>query len=31
MFSTPVGPTIVVCDILAFLVCFIIGKIKKTN
>ena len=31
MFSTPVGPTIVVCDILAFFVCFIIGKIKKTN
>ena len=31
MFSTPVGPTIVVCDILAFLVCFIIGKIKKIN
>lgn len=28
IFSTPVGPTIVVCDILAFLVCFIIGKIK---
>lgn len=31
LFSTPVGPTIVVCDILAFLVCFIIGKIKMNN
>ena len=31
IFSTPVGPTIVVCNILAFLVCFAIGKIKKIN
>ncbi len=31
IFSTPVGPTIVVCDILAFLVCFIVGKINKNN
>ena len=29
IFSTPVGPTIVVCDILAFLVCFVVGKIKR--
>ena len=29
LFSTPVGPTIVVCDILAFLVCFVVGKVKK--
>lgn len=27
--STPVGPTIVVCDIIAFLACFAIGKIAK--
>ena len=31
IFSTPVGPTIVLCDILAFLACFIIGKIKKNS
>lgn len=31
IFSTPVGPTIVVCDILAFLICFIIGKIKRSS
>ena len=31
LLSTPVGPTIVVCDILAFLVCFVIGKVKKNN
>ena len=31
IFSTPVGPTIVVCDILAFLVCFAIGKIRKND
>ena len=31
IFSTPVGPTIVVCDILAFLVCFIIGKIRRNS
>lgn len=31
IFSTPVGPTIVVCDILAFLVCFVIGKIRKND
>ena len=31
IFSTPVGPTIVVCNILAFLVCFAIEKIKKIN
>lgn len=31
IFSTPVGPTIVVCDIIAFLVCFIIGKIRKNS
>lgn len=29
IFSTPVGPTIVVCDIVAFFVCFIIGKISR--
>ena len=29
LFSTPVGPTIVVCDIAAFIVCFTIGKIMK--
>ena len=27
--STPVGPTVVAIDILAFLVCFLIGKIMK--
>lgn len=31
IFSTPVGPTIVACDILAFLVCFALGKIKRNN
>ena len=31
LFSTPVGPTIVVCDILAFLVCFIVGKVRKNG
>lgn len=31
IFSTPVGPTIVVCDILAFLVCFLVGKIRKND
>ena len=31
LFSTPVGPTIVLCDILAFLVCFVVGKIRKFN
>lgn len=31
IFSTPVGPTIVVCDILAFLVCFIVGKVRKNG
>ena len=29
IFSTPVGPTIVVCNILSFLTCFAIGKIMK--
>lgn len=29
IFSTPVGPTIVVCDIIAFFICFIIGKISR--
>ena len=31
LFSTPVGPTIVLCDILAFLVCFVVGKIRRFN
>lgn len=31
IFSTPVGPTIVVCDIIAFLICFLIGKISKRS
>lgn len=31
IFSTPVGPTIVLCNILAFLVCFALGKIRKLN
>ena len=31
IFSTPVGPTIVVCNILAFLVCFALGKTRKLN
>ena len=30
-FSTPVGPTIVACDILAFLICFTVGKIMKRS
>lgn len=29
--STPVGPTIVVCDILAFLVCYVVGKIRRES
>lgn len=29
LLSTPVGPTVVAADIVAFLVCYIIGKIKK--
>jgi zinc transport system permease protein len=29
IFSTPVGPTIVVCDIVAFFICFIVGKISR--
>ncbi len=29
LLSTPVGPTIVAADIFAFLLCFVIGKIKK--
>jgi zinc transport system permease protein len=29
IFSTPVGPTIVVCDIIAFFICFIVGKISR--
>lgn len=29
IFSTPVGPTIVICDILAFLACLVIGRIRK--
>lgn len=31
IFSTPVGPTIVLCNILAFIVCFALGKIRKLN
>ena len=31
VFSTPVGPTIVVCDILAFLVCYVVGKIRRES
>ena len=31
IFSTPVGPTIVVCDILAFLVCFVVGKVRRNS
>ena len=31
IFSTPVGPTIVLCDILAFLVCFVVGKVRKSS
>ena len=31
LFSTPVGPTIVVCDIVAFLICFVIGKFRKNG
>ena len=30
LFSTPVGPTVVIADILAFLVCLVIGKIQKS-
>ena len=29
IFSTPVGPTIVICDILAFFACLVIGRIRK--
>jgi zinc transport system permease protein len=29
IFSTPVGPTIVVCDIVAFFICFIVGNISR--
>ena len=29
IFSTPVGPTIVVCDIVAFFICFIVGMISR--
>ncbi len=29
LFSTPVGPTIVIADIFAFLICFVIEKIKR--
>lgn len=31
IFSTPVGPTIVICDIFAFLLCFTVGKITKRS
>ena len=31
LFSTPVGPTIVACDIIAFLICFTVGKIMKRS
>ena len=31
VFSTPVGPTIVVCDILAFLICYVVGKIRRES
>ena len=31
IFSTPVGPTIVVCNILAFFICFIVGKIRRCD
>ncbi len=31
LFSTPVGPTIVVVDIIAFLLCFVIGKILRRS
>lgn len=31
LLSTPVGPTVVVADILAFLVCFAVGKIIKKS
>lgn len=31
IFSTPVGPTIVVCNILSFLICFTVGKIMKKS
>ncbi len=30
LLSTPVGPTIVIADIIAFLICFVIGKIKRS-
>ena len=28
--STPVGPTVVAADLIAFLICFAVGKLKKT-
>ena len=31
IFSTPVGPTIVVCNILSFLICFAVGKIIRKS
>ncbi len=31
IFSTPVGPTIVLCDILAFFVCFVVGRVRKKS
>ncbi len=31
LFSTPVGPTVVAADIIAFAICYLIGKIKKFN
>ena len=31
LLSTPVGPTVVVADILAFLVCFVAGKITRRS
>ena len=29
LFSTPVGPTVVAADIVAFLICYLLGKIRK--
>lgn len=29
LFSTPVGPTVVAADIVAFLICFAVGKLRK--
>ncbi len=31
VFSTPVGPTIVLCDIFAFFICFVIGKVRRDS